>query len=201
MNESQSTAAKVSRRFRSALSGRAVRAATVAGVMALTVGTAGSALASTAGPQIRPHGYVPTEECLNWSGSISFFPALTTTSHSVTAVLNGTLSNCSFDGTPQTYGGTVFGTLTGTGTKSAVSLSGNAAVTWPADSGLNPTISPISVSTSSGTYNIVGTPSAGAGTGLALWASYAKTGMTKVNGGNAENILGSKPFGIFENIG
>ena len=200
MNQHHSPA-KIARSLRSALSGRAVRAATVAGVMALTLGTAGSALASTAGPQIRPQGYVPTEECLNWSGSVEFFPGVTTTAHAVTAVLHGTLSNCSFNGTPQTYGGTVFGTLTGTATKTSASLSGNVAVSWPADSGLSPTIAPVTISTSGTNYNIVGTISAGATTGEQLWASYAKTGVTKVNGGNSETILGSAPIGIFENLG
>jgi hypothetical protein len=201
MNQMLRTAAKPARHIRSALSGRGLRAATVAGVMALAVGTAGSALASTASPQIRPHGYAPTEECLNWSGSIQYFPALTTTRHAVTAVLHGTLSNCNFSGTAQTFSGTVFGDLTGTATKSSASLSGNVAVTWPSDANLNPTISPISVSTSSNTYNIVGTIGAGAGTGEQLWASYAKIGQSKVLGGTSESILGSAPFGIFVNFG
>ena len=121
----------------------------------------------------------------------------------MTAVVSGTLSNCNFDGTGQTFSGTVFGELTGTASRSAASLTGNLAVTWPSDANLNPTISPVSISTSSGTYNIVGTigAGAGAGTGEQLWASYAKIGTSKINGGTSEKILGSKPFGIFENLG
>lgn len=199
MNESQSTAAKPARRLRSALSRRALRAATAAGVLALAVGTAGTALASTG--HNHPNGYAPTEECLNWSGTVSYFPALTTTPHQVTAVLHGTLSNCNFDGTPQTFSGSVFGDLTGTATKSSASLSGNVAITWPADANLNPTIAPISVSTSGSTYSLYGTISNGAGTGEQLEGSYAKIGTSKVLGGTTQNILGSAPFGIFINEG
>jgi len=150
MNQMQPTAAKIARRARSAFSRRTLQAATIAGVMALTVGTAGASFAST-GHQIRPNGYSPTEECLNWSGTIKYFPALTKTSHNVTAVLNATLSNCNFDGTGQTFSGTVFGDLTGTATKTAATISGNVAVTWPQDANLDPTIAHISVSTSSDT--------------------------------------------------
>ena len=175
--------------------------AAVAGVAALTLGTTGTAFASST-PSARPNGYAPTEECLNWSGSIEYFPGLTTTSHSVTAVVHGTLSNCNFDGTGQTYSGSVFGVLTGTATRSAATLSGNVAVTWPADAGLEPTIAPISVTGGkSGAYSFYGTISAGAGTGEVLEGSFDKIGTAKVSGGTSENILGSAPFGIFVNEG
>jgi hypothetical protein len=202
MNHNQPATAKAARRTRSAFSRRAVRAAAVAGMMTLAAGTAGTAFAATG---IAPHSYVPSEECLTWSGTVNYFPALTTTSHAVTAVVNGTLSNCNLNGTGQTFSGTVFGELTGTATKGAAKLTGNLAVTWPSDAnaptGLSPTISPVSITSASGTYNIVGTISAGAGTGEQLWGSYAKTGQSAVPGGTSEHILGSKPFGIFHNNG
>jgi hypothetical protein len=188
--------------IRSALSRRAARAAAVAGVVAITVGTAGtagSALASTSAPRIG--GFVPTEQCLNWSGTIQYFPGLGTTSHKVTAVISATLSNCNFEGTGQTFSGSVFGVLSGTATKSAATLNGNLAVTWPADSGFSPTISPVSLSTASNVYSFFGTPSAGLGTGEQLNGAYAVIGSKKISGGTQESILGSAPFQIEVNNG
>ena len=186
--------------IRSALTRRAVRAAAVAGVVAVTVGTAGTALASTSSAA-RVSGYAPTEQCLNWSGTVKYFPALTTTSHKVTAVISATLSNCNFLGTAQTFSGSVFGVLSGTATKSGATLSGNLAVTWPSDANLNPTISPVSLSTASNVYSFFGTPTAGAGTGQVLNGAYAVIGSSKTTGGTQENILGSAPFQLEVNEG
>jgi len=188
--------------IRSALSRRAVRAAAVAGVAAVALGTAGTAVASTAAPGVS--GFVPTEKCLNWSGTIQYFPALTSTSHKVTAVLSATLSNCSFEGTPQTFSGSVFGVLSGTATGNGgpASLTGKLAITWPADANLNPTISPITLSSvSTGSYSFFGTPTAGAGTGQQLNGAYAKISSTKITGGTQQNILGSAPFQLEVNNG
>jgi hypothetical protein len=185
--------------IRSALSRRAFRAAAVAGVAAMSLGAAGAASASTAAPRIG--GFAPTEQCLNWSGTIKYFPKLTLVSHKVTAVVSATLSNCNFEGTGQTFSGSVFGVLSGTATKSGATLSGNLAVTWPADAGLEPTISPISLSTSAPTYSFFGTPNAGAGTGQQLNGAYDVVGMSAVNGGTQESILGSAPFQLEVNNG
>ncbi len=77
-----------------------VRAAVVAGAVALS--TAGASSAFAAQSNAHPNGYAPTEECLNWTGTVQAYPALAKTAHNVTEVVSGTLSNCSFDGTPQT---------------------------------------------------------------------------------------------------
>jgi hypothetical protein len=119
----------------------------------------------------------------------------------VTAVLSATLSNCNFEGTGQTFSGSVFGVLSGTATGKAATLTGNLAVTWPQDAGLNPTISPISLSTSNSTYSFFGTPTAGAGTGQQLNGAYVKVSATKINGGTQEKILGSAPFQLEVNTG
>jgi len=134
-------------------------------------------------------------------GTVKYFPGLSSTSHKVTAVLNATLSNCNFEGTGQTFSGSVFGVLTGTATGKAATLTGNLAVTWPSDAGLNPTISPVSLSTSNGTYSFFGTPTAGAGTGQQLNGAYAKIGSVKINGGTQQSILGSAPFQLEVNNG
>ncbi len=96
---------------RSAITRYAARAAIVAGAVALS--TAGASSAFAAQSDAHPNGFAPTEECLNWTGTIQSFPGLTKVAHSVTAVVSGTLSNCNFDGTPQSFSGTFFGTLTG----------------------------------------------------------------------------------------
>ncbi|HEX4059589.1 MAG TPA: hypothetical protein VHY58_01095 [Streptosporangiaceae bacterium] len=207
MNQFPSTTATV---IRSVISRRGLRAVMLAGVAAASIGTATAASASTvhagsatriSGHHVRPNGWVPVEECLNWSGTVKYFPALTATSKSVNAVLNATLSNCSLDGTPQTFSGTVFGALTGTATKSGATLTGNVAVTWPQDAGLNPTIASISLNTSSGVYSFNGSITAGAFAGNQLWGSYEKTGQSAFTGGISEKILGSAPFAAEENLG
>jgi hypothetical protein len=212
MNHLRSTTATA---IRSVISRRGLRAVMLAGVAAASIGTATAASASTvsagaghAGSATRisshhvgPDGWVPVEECLNWSGTVKYFPALTTTSKSVNAVLNATLTNCNLDGTGQTFSGTVFGVLSGTATKSSATLTGNVAVTWPQDANLDPTIASISLNTTSGVYSFTGSITAGAFAGNALWGSYEKTGQTAFTGGTTENILGSAPFAAMENLG
>jgi hypothetical protein len=194
------TTRSLTARVRSVFSRRAVQAAALAGIATVTIGAAaGPSLAST--HNIRPNSWVPTEECLNWSGTIKYFPALGATAKSVTAVLNGTLSNCRFDGTSQTFSGTIFGDLTGTATTKTASLSGSVAVAWPSDSGLSPTIANISINPSAPGYSWTGTITAGATTGEQLWGGYDKVSNTKITGGSQWNILGSAPVGIFENLG
>jgi hypothetical protein len=186
--------------LRSKITRYATRVAGVAGV--LTLSTAGAAVVSGASqPSVHPFGFAPTEQCLSWSGTIESFPGLTKTSQSVTDVVQGTLSNCNFDGTGQTYSGSFFGTLSGTGTKSAASLTGHVAVTWPQDSGLNPTIAPITVSGSANVYSLDGTISNGAGTGEQLEGSYDVISKQAINAGTAQNLLGSSPFEIEVNEG
>ena len=65
----------------------------------------------------------------------------------------------------------------------------------------DPTISPISLSTSNSTYSFFGTPTAGAGTGQQLNGAYVKVSGIKINGGTQENILGSAPFQLEVNTG
>jgi hypothetical protein len=198
MNQLRSTAIAAAR---SVLSRRGMRAVVLAGVAAASVGAAGVASASTAGTHAHPDGYAPTEQCQNWSGTVNYFPALSTTSKKVTAVVNATLSNCNFEGTAQTFSGSVFGTLTGTATKTGSTLSGNLAVTWPSDAGLEPTISPVTLSGSSSAYSFYGTPSAGAGTGQQLNGAYDKITSKAISGGTSQSILGSAPFQLEVNDG
>lgn len=184
----------------SVLARRGLRAAMLAGVAAASIGTATAATASTT-HHVHTDGYSPTEQCLNWSGTIKYFPALTKTSHAVTAVLTGTLSNCNLLGTAQTYSGTVFGDLTGTATKTGATLSGDVAVTWPADAQIDPTIAPISVSGSASSFSFYGTPSAGFGAGQQLNGSYDAIGLKAIASGTSQSILGSAPFQVEVNDG
>ena len=177
----------------------AVRSAAVAGALALS--TAGASAALAAQPAVHPFGFAPTEQCLNWSGTIESFPGLTKASQSVTDVIQGTLSNCNLDGTGQTFSGTFFGTLSGNATKSAASLSGHVAVSWPQDSGLSPTIAPIAVSGSAQAYSLSGTIGNGAGTGEQLQGSYDVISKQAVNGGTSQSFVGSAPFEIEVNEG
>jgi hypothetical protein len=177
----------------------AARAAAVAGALALS--TAGASAVSASQPAVHPLGFAPTQQCLSWSGTIQSFPGLTKVSQSVTSVIQGTLSNCNFDGTGQTFSGSFFGTLSGTATNSAASLSGHVAVSWPQDSGLNPTIASITVSGSAKAYSLHGTISNGAGTGEQLQGSYDVVSKQAINGGTSQSLLGSAPFEIEVNEG
>jgi hypothetical protein len=204
MIQIQTATSRLARGTRTAFARRAVRAAAITAVAAAALGTAGASYASTAPHHVRPDGYAPIEECLTLSSAtVQAFPALTTTSHAVTAVINGTLGSCNSEGTGQTFSGSVFGTLTGTATKTRATLSGNVAVTWPSDSNLNPTIAPISITASANNqYSIDGTISAGAGTGDQLWGSYDVISTSKINGGTQETLTaGTTPFGIYVNEG
>jgi hypothetical protein len=187
---------------RSALSRRAVRGIAIAGIAAAALGTAGTAFAGTAAGQ-HVKSIVPTEECSTWSGIVYYFPVLTTKSHNVTAVLEGVLSNCSDFGTPQGGTGLVFGVLSGTATKTKATLSGRLAVTWPASSGLNPTIVPVTLRkvSVSASYSFGGVISAGAGKGAVLSSAYNGSKPGTVNGGTLQNITGTKPFAIYVNEG
>ncbi len=176
-----------------------VRAAIVAGTVALS--TAGASSAFAAESNTHPNGFAPTEECLNWTGTIQSFPGLTKAEHSVTDVISGTLSNCNLDGTPQTFSGSFFGTLTGSASNKAATLSGNVAISWPQDAGLNPTIAPISVTGSSNAYSLFGTIGNGAGTGEQLDGSYDVVSKSTVNGGTSQSLVGTTPFGIYVNEG
>lgn len=207
MNHLRSTAATV---VRSVFSRRGLQGAVLAGVAAASIGAAGAASASTvhAGPaaktvshQVRPDGWAPAEECLSWSGTVKFFPVLAATSKSVNAVVNATGTNCEIDGQQQGNSATVFGTLTGTATRTSATLTGNVAVTWPSDAQLDPTIASISLTSSSGVYSFTGSITAGAFAGNELWGSYETTSRGPITGGTSENILGSAPFAVMENIG
>jgi hypothetical protein len=184
---------------RSAITRYAALAATAAGAIALS--TAGSTTAFAAQSNGIQRGYAPTEECLNWTGSIQAYPTLAKTAHSVTEVISGTLNNCSDEGTPQTFSGTFFGVLTGTASNKAATLSGNVAVTWPADSGLSPTIAPISVHGSANAYSLYGTISAGTTTGEQLQGGYDVVSHSSANGSTTQNLVGTGTFGVFVNEG
>jgi len=206
MNHLRSTTATA---VRSVFSRRGLQAVVLAGVAAASIGAATAASASTVpgsaakavSHNVRPNGWSPAEECLSWSGTVKFFPALTGTSQTVNAVLNATGTNCQIDGQQQGNSATVFGTLTGSATKSSARLTGNVAVTWPSDAQLDPTIASISLTSASGVYSFTGSITAGAFAGNELWGSYEKTGQSAISGGTSEKILGSAPFAVMEDLG
>ncbi len=179
---------------------RLAAGAAAAGFLALSgAGTAGATAESQ--PAVHPHGFAPTQQCVNWSGTIKSFPALTKTAQSVTDVVQGTLNNCNFDGTQQTYSGSFFGTLTGTASKTSASLSGTIAVSWPQDSGLNPSIVPIAISGSSNAYTLDGTVSNGAGSGEQVQGSYDVVSKQAISGGTSQALVSTAPFEIVVNEG
>jgi hypothetical protein len=184
---------------RSAITRYAAMAAAAAGAIALS--TTGASSAFAAQSNVHPNGFAPIEECLNWTGTITAYPTLSKSAHSVTEDISGTLNNCSSDGNPQTFSGTFFGVLTGSASNKAATLSGHVAISWPQDAGLAPTVSPVSVTGSANAYTLNGTPTAGAGTGEALEGSYDVVSHTLANGETTQSLVSSGPFGIFVNEG
>jgi hypothetical protein len=91
--------------------------------------------------------------------------------------------------------------LSGTATKTAATLSGQIAVTWPASSGLSPSIVPVGLDGANGQYSLGGTVSAGAGAGLELNSAYARVSAARANGGTLQHINGDAPFAIYVNGG
>jgi hypothetical protein len=184
---------------RSAITRYAALAAAAAGAIALS--TTGASSAFAASSNAHPNGFAPTEECLNWTGTTQAYPALAKTAHSVTEVISGTLSNCNDEGSPQTFSGSFFGVLSGSASNKAATLSGNVAISWPQDSGLSPTISPVSVNGSANAYSLFGTISNGAGTGEQLEGSYDVVSHTNANGTTTQHLVSTGAFGIFVNEG
>jgi len=170
------------------------------GLLAVTLGTGGAAVASSHSAVTR--NFTPIEACSDWTGTVTSFPALTSKPHEVTAVLRATLANCAFYGVSQSGTGTAFGVLTGTASRGKAALSGNIAVTWPQESGLDPTIASLAVATaSSHTYAFEGAVVAGAIPGDYLAGNYQVASSARTSGGTAESILGTAPFAIYENVG
>jgi hypothetical protein len=189
--------------IRSVLRSRGLRGAAIAGVMAAalaTAGPAGTALASTAAPD-QSRGLAPTQECVTWSGTVQYFPVLTSSSQKVTAILKGTLSDCDDLGVPENGAGSVFGVLSGTATKTKAILTGQLAVTWPVTSNLSPSIVPVSLRGASGKYSFGGTVSAGAGTGQELNSSYNEVKAAKAGSGTLQTITSTSAFAIYINEG
>lgn len=177
-----------------------LRGAAITGVMAAILATTGAALASTTAPP-KAAGISPTQECVTWSGTVQYFPVLKPGSQKVTAILEGTLSDCNDFGNPETGNGSVFGVLSGTATSSKASLAGQLAVTWPASSSLDPTVVPVTLRGASGKYAFGGTVSAGAGAGLVLNSSYNKVSSVKANSGTLQHVTGTSAFAIYVNEG
>jgi hypothetical protein len=180
-------------------SGLPRRAGLAAGLLAITLSTGGAALASSDHAVTR--NLTPIEECANWTGTVTSFPALTSKPHQVTAVLQATLANCAFYGVAQSGTGTAFGVLTGTASRGTATLSGQVAVTWPAELTTTPTVANIVVVPSSHAYAFDGPVVAGVFPGRYLAGNYQVTGSTRTSGGTAENIVGTAPFAVWEPMG
>jgi hypothetical protein len=189
--------------IRSILRSRRLRGAAIVGVMAAALATGGAPATALASPAAfhKIDGIVPTEECTTWSGAVDYSPALTSSPQNVTATLVGTLYDCSDFGTAQTGTASVQVTLSGTATTSSASLTGQLFVNWPAGTGLNPSVVPVTLTGSSGAYSFGGTVSLGAGTGLPLNSSYFTVFSFTSNTDTVQDINGASPFAIYVNEG
>jgi len=161
---------------------RHIRSAVVAAGVGLAglLATGGVAHASTPAVHDTPSGYVVTDSCTGFAGSVSYSPGLrTTVLRSTHAVLTGTTSGCSdiFNGA-ESGTGTITAVLTGKASVGSENFSGTFTINWPASSGFNPSEGTLSVTESSGLETISGEVTSGFDTGTVLGGQYVVTGKT-----------------------
>ncbi len=159
---------------------RRIRSAVVASGVGLAglLATGGVAHASTPAVHKAPSGYVVTDSCTGFAGSVSYSPGLrTSTLRSTNAVLTGTTSGCSdiFNG-PESGTGTITAVLAGKASVNSENFSGTFTINWPAGSGFNPSQGTLSVTESGGLETISGTVTSGFDTGTVLGGQYVVTG-------------------------
>ncbi|MCW2803520.1 MAG: hypothetical protein JWN06_1737 [Propionibacteriaceae bacterium] len=174
-----------------------------------TVAAAGAIAATVALTSAAPAfaGYSAVESCTGLSGSITYSPGLTSTVKTQQAIFTGTLSGCSGYNGVQQGTGTVTAVLTGSSKVGAVVESGNATVSWPASSGLNPSNANLTIreSAAGGIILVQGSVTSGAFTGSVLSTSlqpYANTGSgTKSHPLRQQLVVNTLPFAARVNFG
>jgi len=161
----------------------------------------GDALAGTAAA-----GIVPVANC-SLNATVSLAPALTRTTHTVGGNIQGTLSNCSLEGSALPDGGQFFASsLYGPASTTSESLTGQAVIVWPASAHLNASVGNITIRVNAqGLATYSGTVLAGAFTGQRLQGQYQIAQQSNVNEGTytatVQNVFSTSPLQILENLG
>jgi hypothetical protein len=178
--------------------------------IAVTTATAAAVTAAiaVAGAGPAAAAYSAVESCTGVSGTISYSPGLTSTAKTQQAVLVATLTGCSGAYTgAQAGSGTVTAVMTGTSKVGSVVETGNATISWPASSGLNPTNAKITIreSAAGGVILLSGPATSGAFASSVISTSllpYANTGTgTKAHPLKTQSVLNTVPFAAKVNFG
>ena len=175
---------------------------------ATTTAAAVTAAITVAGISPAAAGYSAVESCTGVNGTISYTPGLTSTAKTQQAVLVATLTGCTsgYSGA-QTGTGTVTAVLTGTSKVGSVVETGNATISWPASSGLNPTNAKITIrqSVTGGTISLSGNATSGAFASSVISTNlqpYANTGTgTKAHPLTSQSIVNTLPLTAKVNFG
>ena len=167
-----------------------------------------TAAIAVAGTSPASAGYSAVESCTGVAGTISYSPGLTSTAKTQQAVLVATLSGCSGAYTGAQAGtGTVTAVLTGSSKVGSVVETGNATISWPASSGLNPTNAKVTIreSVTGGQISLSGSATSGAFASSVISTSllpYASTGTgTSKHPMTSQSVLNTTPFAAKVNFG
>jgi hypothetical protein len=187
----------------------AVTAAAGAAIIGFASVTAAST-ASTASPKLNRVGYVTVETCSSVTGATIYNPGLTTTARNQTAQLSATIGGCSnpFNGAAAGTG-TLVATLSGSSSTAAVSQRGTFTISWPAASGLNPSVGNLGVlgPNAQGAYSVGGTITAGAFTGspvntsVVVFATNPGATGTNKHPVTKQQFINASPLNVSRNNG
>jgi hypothetical protein len=166
-----------------------------------------TATLAVAGVSPASAGYSAVESCTGVSGTVSYSPGLTSKAKTQRAIVVATLTGCSGYTGEQAGTGTVTAVLTGKSKVGAVVETGNATISWPASSGLNPTNATITIreSAAGGVISFSGPATSGAFGSSVLSTSllpYANTGSgTKHHPLKVQSVLNTLPLAAKVNLG
>jgi hypothetical protein len=177
---------------------RAILKAAVAATAGAIVVAAGSAAARpSAGPAMKPAGYVTIESCDAATGGITYAPGLTSNAAANDSVLSATLYSCQNTFNGATAGtGSLSATLSGTASLTGISLGGSFTITWPAASHFNPSSGTVQLHglDADGAYIIGGSITSGAFTGSVISSPIAFTNNNPGADGTAAHPITSQQF-------
>jgi hypothetical protein len=171
----------------------------------LGLGVAGAGLAGAAAVGTPAYAsYYPVISCSSASGVLSANPGLTPTAQPVAETLSASLGGCTdmLQGAPLAGTGSLFASLSGTASTSAVNESGTFVISWP--SYYNPSVGTLTVTGPyNGMYTVSGHITSGAFVGATISTQYfptASTGAgTAASPRTSQTLVNTLPFKVQRN--
>jgi hypothetical protein len=183
---------------------------TVARTAAAAAALGALALAGAAPAQAVPihaSGFSAVESCTGLTGKITYGHGLTKKAKIHHSVFTGTLSGCSGFNGAQAGTGTVTANLVGKSSVTSVVESGTAVVSWPASSGLNPSIVAVTLRETgkNGPINVFGHVTSGAFTNASVSTAllpFAHKGSgSKAHPLKRQSVVNTAPLAVSVNLG